>query len=223
MADEDFDGSNASEDMKLDDTIFKLAENYVALQERRSELNEEAKGIRDNGERLGIHPLAFQHAVKVVKMMDKSDRQAYMLSMRRMTKVLTTRESDLFGDEEVQKRDERAQKRREEKSAAMDGKAGAPDPDANPRSDPASGGAGKKRGRPAAAASTLKETVASGDAMIDEVAARRQAQAAAEQEEGARALDRIRNPPPPEPPAEPDAPKSQSEIAAEKRAAAQMN
>lgn len=194
--------------------LYQEAQGYAETRKESAVLNKKRATSRKKIEEMGFRTDAYQVGIRIVKDLSDRERKDFMRDLKLVVDVLGKRQADLFPDEALKaaKREEARKAENKPKSkAAADAKS-----DASKRSDPKSGGAGKKRnGVPAEPPSTLKETVASGDAMIDEVAARRQAQAAAEQEEGARALDRIRNPP-----AEP---KSQSQLSAEKLEAAKLN
>lgn len=126
----------------VDQTILKLAENYQRTLMKSRELNEERATIRDNVEKLGIDPLAFQSGLRMARDMTNGERSDYTSSLERVLGVLDGKESDLFGADEIEKRNKRAERR-----AEKDAKAGTPreaqddKSDANPRSDPDAGGA----------------------------------------------------------------------------------
>ena len=123
-------------DHMIDSTIIKMAEEYVSCDRRSADINESRKNIRDNIEKLGIDPLAFQHAVKQVKGMSEGERRDYQISMNRVLKVISERQNDLFPEaaERIRKREERAAA---PKTATPAGKAEAnAQSDANPNSEP---------------------------------------------------------------------------------------
>lgn len=230
----------------VDGTVLKLAEQYQSTLVRSRALNEERAQIRENVDKLGIDPKAFQVGLMMTRDMTAGERQDYTGSLNRVIAALDGRESDLFGADEVAKRDKRAEKR------AAKGKP-ADEPD-NPRGDPKKGGAGgvdgKGKAKDAAAKPVEpKVTGRRGKKGGDNVVTLKQATKASdkaikdslanvagglpevpaddpEQAEGAAvldgAIDRIKagagdNP------VENDIPKSQSQISKEKLEAAKLN
>ncbi len=138
-------GVNEDPEQQLDSTLIKLAEDYASCDRRSHDINEDRKNIRDNVSKLGIDPLAWQHAVKMMKSMSEGERRDYQIGVNRVLKAISNRQNELFPIEA-----ERIRKREEAKKPT--GKEGAPDPDTNPKSDPKRGGAAK-----AAAAQQAKE------------------------------------------------------------------
>lgn len=200
MADDDTDhGDNRPEDMILDEKVVKMGEELAAIFTKRKNLNTEAKNIYTNADKLGIPPAALQAGVRMVRMMDKSDRVKYQAGVRRTLRALEPAAADLFPEdiERIKKRQERA-KARAEKDAKAAGKETPAEQerrlaaDLNPRSDPKRGGAGKGR-KPK---STVAET-----ATVDPAALN----AAQEQVDGGAVLDGMID----------GIPKSQSQIARE--------
>lgn len=219
--------------------ILKFAEETQASLTRSSNENEIRANIRENVEKLGIDSKAFQVAVRMAKGMTPGERQDYQTSITDTLEAIDGHESDLFGAAEIAARDKRAQKR-------ADKAAGKPTPpskadaksDKAKRSDPKSGGAGKKgKDKPAAAdtAPGQDEVIVddgegppgeTGDEMIKRVSAKKNAER--EQREGGAVLDqkiadvkaaagdvdKV---------GENGIPKSQSQIAAEKRNALGLN
>lgn len=131
----------------MDSTILKLAEQYQSTLERSRELNEERSTIRENIEKLGIDPKAFQVGLMMTRDLTTGERNDYTGSLTRVLSVLDGKETDLFGAEEVAKRDKRAAKRAEK---AATGTAADDDNPDSPRGDPAKGGAGGVDGKKAA-------------------------------------------------------------------------
>lgn len=142
------DGVNMPEDMQLDSTILKLAEQRASIDKKRKDLNEDAREINSNVDKLGINPSAFMLAVRLVKGMDKRDRDEFLSSTRRVTRVIGERQFELYPEESERLRKKAEDKKAREAEAKT--KAGR-DPD-HPRSDPKSGGAGKKKGKKSAVA-----------------------------------------------------------------------
>lgn len=160
----------------VDSTILKLANDYQRTLEKSRELNEERATIRDNVEKLGIDPLAFQAGLRMARDMTNGERSDYTSSLNRVLGVLDGKEADLFGADEVAKRNKRAEKRAEKEAKATTAREAQDDKsDANPRSDPKAGGAGKGK--------TIKEAAAESDAAL------KASVAAAEQKEGGEILD----------------------------------
>lgn len=221
-------GDNRPSDMILDEKLLKMGEEYVHIQERRRDLNDDAKTIRSNAEKLGIHPLAFQHAVNTVKLMDKADLKSYQSSVRRMVKVLEPAAPTLFPDETLRREKRKAKELAKAAKVADPRDKTAPD---NPKGDPKRGGAGGAKGRGKAKDAKPKKpgnvlsgreepaltamldkieatpTEESGDELIARVA--REKQSEQEQRDGGQILDTAM-----------DGIKSQSQLAQEKREAA---
>lgn len=177
-------------DTQIDKTILKLAEQYAGCDRRSAEINEERATIRKNIDKLGIVPRAFVHAVAQIKQMSNGERRDYQTSVQRVLGVIGDRQGELYPEET-----KRNEKREAERKPS--GKEGAPDPDKNPRSDPKSGGAGKKPVE-AARQSAAKSDAAVKDAIAKVIVATGPGSApgamrsadddAAEQAEGAAAL-----------------------------------
>lgn len=158
MAEDDDEFENEAADDKIDSTLLKLAEQYVGYEKRAKELNKAKAEVRDQAEQIGIPSLAFQHGVRMVKLMDKSERRDYQAGLRRVVKVLSGREGDLFPDD-VERRQKRAEKKKAEaRSSAELDEASAK----NPRSNPDSGGAKPRTPSPEQAAAEQAE----GDAIL---------------------------------------------------------
>ncbi len=173
MADDDTDhGDNRPENMILDEKVVKMGEELAAIFTKRKNLNLEAKNIYTNADKLGIPPAALQAGVRMVRMMDKSDRVKYQAGVRRTVRALEPVVADLYPEdvERIKKRQERA-KARAEKEAKATGKE-SPEAqerrlaaDLNPRSDPKRGGAGK--GKKAAKAAPATEPTAEQKAVAE--------------------------------------------------------
>lgn len=219
----------------VDTTIIKLATEYQATLVKSSELNEQRANIRENVEKLGISAEAFQVGLRMAKGMTKGERSDYSDSLNRVLSVLDGKEADLFGADEIAARDKRAAGREERKH-----KAGTPREtqdarsDANPKSDPNRGGAGKGKANGKGKAPAVEEgrpaLQPDGTPWPDDVQAARNANEALEQEQGAKilegalpkstgeAVDKSG-----ENTGDAPAPKSQSQIASEKLAAAGLH
>lgn len=160
----------------VDSTILKLANDYQRTLEKSRELNEERATIRENVEKLGIDPLAFQAGLRMARDMTNGERSDYTSSLNRVLGVLDGKEADLFGADEVAKRNKRAEKRAEKEAKAGTAREAQDDKsDANPRSNPKAGGAGKGK--------TIKDAAKESDDALKESIA------AAEQKEGGEILD----------------------------------
>lgn len=129
---------NEGPDEKIDGQIIKLAEQYASCDRRSAEINDERSTIRDNAEKLGIPSKAFQHAVGMVKHMSEGERRDYTIGVNRVVRAISGRQAELFPAEAERVRKREDAKAAEGKSKAeLDAKT-----DSDPRSDPASGGAG---------------------------------------------------------------------------------
>lgn len=189
--DDDFDGTNMDARMQVDNTILKLAGQQAASLRRSKAETDERAVIASNVKKLGVPPKAWRQAVTMMRIMDPTERKEHQRGLKRVMSVLGEHMADLF-PEDVEKQQARAsrKKEREAKAAAAAGKE-TPEQqerrlaaDSNPRSDPKSGGAGKRPRKPKAVKEqiTIHDTVAAGDALISSTAA--QLNAADEQAEG---------------------------------------
>ncbi len=208
----------------VDTTVLKLAEQYQSCNVRSRALNDERKVIRENVDKLGITPAAFTMALAMTRDMTTGERADFTGSMNRVLSALDGREADLFGADEVAKRDKRAAKKAET-AAEQERRLSAPD--TNPRSDPNKGGAGKADGKGKAkdakpkkpANAHSKRTIAEAAAESDR--ALKDSIAAAEQKDGEALLDTAGKGEPVDS-GENGTRKSQSQIAAEKLEAAKL-
>lgn len=123
---------------QVDTTITKLAEEYAECDRDSKELSDRRKDIRDRVESLGIHKLAWQHAVGMTKKMTVGERRDYTTSFERVIGVIGDKQMSLFPEqsERLRKRAEKAADSPEAKKQAADAKT-----DTDPRSDPSKGGA----------------------------------------------------------------------------------
>lgn len=146
------DLENIPADMKIDDTILKLAEQYVGYENRAKQLNKDKAGVREQADKIGIPSLAWQIGVRMVKIMDLQERRDFERGFKRVTGVLSKNAETLFPEDlERQKKRKDKAKEKAAKAAAAAGK-DTPEQqerriaaDNNPRSDPKSGGAGKPK------------------------------------------------------------------------------
>lgn len=140
MADDIFGDADRINDVdaKIDGELLKLAEDYVALENRAKEITEQKKLIREKAERMDQHPTAFRTAISWVKLFSNADRVSVLSSFHRMMHVLGERQGELF-PEQAKKLAEREAKNAEK--AAIDATKAGPDADTNPRSNPDAGGA----------------------------------------------------------------------------------
>jgi hypothetical protein len=134
---------------EIDSTISKLADQYASCDRRSAEINDERATIRANVDKLGIDPKGFVHAVAQVKQMSNGERRDYQASVSRVLSVIGDRQGELYPEyaERIRKREERAAE-----AAAKAGRTQEEldaETNANPRSDPAAGGAGAPPGEQA--------------------------------------------------------------------------
>lgn len=146
MLEQDMDKVNDHE-RKLDSQIMKLVEQYASCDRRSADITEERTQIRANAEKLGFSSAEFQEGVKRSKKMTKTERDIYEEHVGRIVGIVEGKQAELWPVDT-----ERAKKREERKveKAAKEPRSGDEldeATDANQKSDPASGGAGKKRGR----------------------------------------------------------------------------
>lgn len=145
---------NEDPEAQIDSSLIKLAEQYASCDRRSSEINDERATIRDNVSKLGIDPLAWQHAVGMVKKMSEGERRDYQISVNRVLKAIGDRQNELFPIET-----EKIRKRQEKNAKPVE--ADPIDSDTNPRSDPNAGGA-----KPMTAEETAAE-IAEGNAALN--------------------------------------------------------
>lgn len=224
----------------VDTTVLKLAEQYQSCNVRSRALNDERKQIRENVDKLGITPGAFTMALAMTRDMTTGERADFTGSMNRVLSALDGREADLFGEEEMRKRDERAQKRHDKAETAAEQERRLSAPDTNPRSDPTKGGAGGAKGKgkakdaaPKKPANAHSKRTKGGDNVVDLHGAVKQsdqaikdslaAVSAKEQADGAALLATAGKGGEPVDSGENGKPKAQSVIAAEKLAAAKLD
>lgn len=145
MPDEDDDhGDNRPEDMKIDDTILKLAEQYVGYENRARALNKDKAAVRAQADKIGIPSLAWQIGVRTVKIMDAKERADFQRGFKRVTGVLSKNAETLFPEDiarQKKRADKAAAKAATEKAKSIERG------DTMPRSNPKSGGAGGATGR----------------------------------------------------------------------------
>lgn len=218
MPDDDDDhGDNRPDDMKIDDTILKLAEQYVSYENRARQLNKDKAEVRAQADKIGIPSLAWQIGVRTVKIMDAKERADFQRGFKRVTGVLSKNAETLFPEDIArrQKRDAKAAAKaaKAKESATAQEQRVAAD---SPRSDPKRGGAGGAKGRgkakdkPAKVVPATKSeneadlSAETGDELIARVARERQADQ--ELRDGGNVLDSAI-----------DGIKSQSQIAQEAR------
>ena len=124
--------------------VDKMLRDYRASEIRSQNENEIRADIRANIEKLGEDPEAFQRAIRMGLSMTPGERQDFTGSLTFFLGVIDGQEEDLFGKDEIDKRNARAQKRADKAAGKpttreqQDAKS-----DANPKSNPKRGGAGK--------------------------------------------------------------------------------
>lgn len=168
MLEQDMDKVNDQE-RKLDNQIMKLVEQYASCDRRSAEINDERKQIRDNAEKLGFASSEFQEGVKRSKKMTKTERDVYEEHVGRIVGIVEGKQAELWPSqaEKNQKREERKAEKVAKEPRGGDELDAATD--ANPKSDPAAGGAGK-RGRKAKVEATEPVHEETGDELIARVA-----------------------------------------------------
>lgn len=117
--------------LQMTDKIRKSVTRTVELIKRRKDLNDEIKNEREQMEKIGVHPRAYQDEVRNFRLYDEAERVEYMASRKVMSDVLKGAESDIFAEEMAERAEKLAKKK-----AKLTGKEGAPDPDTNPKSKP---------------------------------------------------------------------------------------
>lgn len=208
-------------DVKMNKSILSLVEQYATCDARSAELNDERATIRENVEKLGIPSVAFQRFVADQKKMSPGEFRDMQVGYQRLQEAAEAEGIDIQGQfwPDLKKAaDKRAERKAAAEAEAKKGSAGAPDPDKNPRSDPAKGGAKPRVGK--------KGETATGAVVGLDGKPLPAAEAEVEQQEGEAALNGLT----PETQAAQNAalnpdgkPKSQSQIAAEKMEAAKLS
>ena len=209
-------------DVKLNKSILSLVEQYATCDARSAELNDERATIRENVEKLGIPSVAFQRFVADQKKMSPGEFRDMQAGYQRMQEAAEAEGVDIQGQfwPDLKAADKREERKKAAAAEANKGSAGAPDPDKNPRSDPAKGGAKPSVGKKGETGNVV--TMRPCEEQLTESAAA----ASQEQQEGEAALNGLT----PETQAAQNAalnpdgkPKSQSQIAAEKMEAAKLS
>lgn len=210
------EGNRQVNDEAWNKSIVKLATQYASCDARSAEINDERSNIRSNAEKLGIPSAAFQEAVAKVKKMSPGELSDHITAVDRVMQAFKAEENlqQTLWPTQAAAAEKRAKRKEEAKAEKNKGKAGAPDPDKNPRSDPAKGGAKPRVGKKGETGNVVQFQPPSGE------------QQQAEGQEG----DAVLNGLTPETQAAQNAalnpdgkPKSQSQIAAEKMEAAKLN
>ena len=202
-------------DAGMNKTLMKLVEEYANCDHKSAELNEQRANIRENIEKLGVPPKAFMRFVADQKQMSPGEFRDMQAGYERMQEAAEAEGIDVQGQfwPGLKKAADKRAERRAEKEK---GRAGAPNPDDNPRSDPNRGGA-----KP----NTKGKKGEKGDNVVQMTPPTAEQQQT-EQQEGDAALAKLA----PSTQAAQSAthtadgtPKSQSQISAEKLAAAKLN
>lgn len=146
MSEENPDMTN-DPDVKLNKQIVKLLEQYASCDRRSAEINDERSTIRANAEKLGFSSGEFQDGVRYVKKMDAEGRKEHFAKVDRLIAAVDDDKQAMLWPIEA----ERIKKRREQdrvaaEEAAQTAKDQAERDKPGSRSDPASGGASKKKG-----------------------------------------------------------------------------
>lgn len=205
MLEDDPDKINDAE-RQIEAKIGQIGEAYAASNKRQKTENKTRAENRAKIKEMGIRTDAYQVGVKLARDLTETERKDFMRDLTLVVKVLGAKQQELFPDEalkaakrEQAKKDKaaKAPRSKEELDAASE---------ENPRSDPNSGGAKPQ----VPEVDTRPPELRSSDPVIDESL---KSVLAREQEEGDAALDA----------GLPQTKKSQSEIAAERRAAAKLN
>lgn len=126
---------------QIDSRILKTGEEYAASNKRQKAENKTRQENRNRIKEMGISTHAYQIAVKVVKDLTANERADWMRDFQMVVKVLGSKQAELW-PEEALKAEQRVQRAKDK--AAKAGRTQAEmdaDSDANPRSDPSSGGA----------------------------------------------------------------------------------
>ena len=211
MMEQDPDKINDIE-RQVEQRVFKEGEAYAASHKRSRAENKERSASRERIKEMGLRTDAYQVGVRIVKDLTALERKAFLQDLELVVRILGSRQKDLF-PEEAMRAEKREQRRKEAEAEAKKGSAGAPDPDKNPRSDPAKGGAKPRVGK--------KGEAATGAVVGLDGKPLPAAETETEQQEGDAALKGLA----PDTAAAQEAakPKSQSQIAAEKLEAAKLN
>lgn len=204
-------------DVQVNKQLMKLVEQYASCDRKSAELTEERATIRENADKLGIPSKAFQEFVAKSKKFSPGELRDHNAGLARLEEAAAAEGVDVQGQfwPDNKKAAEKREKRKADAAEeANKGKAGAPDPDKNPRSDPNKGGAKPRTGKKGEASNVVQLQPPSGE------------QQQAEQQEG----DAVLNGLTPEIQAAQSSalnadgtPKSQSQISQEKLEAAKLN
>lgn len=139
--DDERDGTVTDAELQIEATLFKQGEGYAARNARSKEENKGRAESRAAIKSIGMNPNAFAQAIKLIKDLTPSELKEWRRDFDLTLRVMGSRQKDLFPLEQL-KAEARIQRAKDK--AAKAGRTQAEmdaDSDANPRSDPANGGA----------------------------------------------------------------------------------
>lgn len=158
---------------QMESRLLESGNAYSASHRRSREENKVRANNRAKIKEMGMRTDAYQVGVRIVKDLTENERKDFLRDLNAVVKVLGSRQQELFPEEAM-----KAAKREERKNAKVKGNEGAPNPDENPRNDPASGGAGRPSEEELTKAAAAAEQTAGEDALAAGLPKTRKAQSA---------------------------------------------
>lgn len=157
-------------DRQIAQVIYNEGQDYAERNKASKIANKARAESRERIKQIGIRTDAYGLAIKHIKDLSPREQAEWLEHYTLTMKVMGKRQAELFPEEalKIAKREADRKKREEaaKAKAAEDATLKGVDPDTNPRSDPAKGGAGKAKAKQPA--TTLKEATAASDAAIKE-------------------------------------------------------
>lgn len=166
-------------DRQIQARLYEQAQSYAETRVQSRKLNKQRAESRAKIMEMGFRSDSYQTGIRIIKDLSARERDDFMRDLNLILKVLGSRQADLF-PEEALKAAKREEQRKAENQPKPPAEADAKS-DANPRSNPAKGGAGKKKADKNPPVASVPPTEAELTAAA--------AQAATEQQEGDQALN----------------------------------
>jgi hypothetical protein len=132
-------------DRQIEQTLWNEGQDYAARNARSKEENKGRAASRERVKQTGVNTNAYHTAVGLIKKLSARELVEWRRDFDLVLKVLGSRQAELFPEEALKMAKREAD--RQAKEAEAKTKAG-PDADSNPRSDPNAGGAKPMTGDP---------------------------------------------------------------------------
>lgn len=155
-------------DRQIAQVIWNEGQAYAENNQVSKKQNKARAESRERIKGTGIRPDAYALAIKHIKDLSTRERTAFLDDYKLVMKTMGSRQAELFPEEslKIAKREADRKRREDEdkKKAAEAATLAGVNPDTNPRSNPDSGGAGKRKAKQPP--TTLKEASAQSDAAV---------------------------------------------------------